>query len=155
MRELTDMEKRLIKTEIEYIAKNGGGAVDYLQPHIGSEERTIQAMVDVGFKYKLTDTMSYPDGTPEGRELVTWIFMTNGVCVELEKGLVYYEKPQQASSKNTWRLPTVEAVEPRSQRVQLLVQPSVMEKVKLMAHRKGTSVNDLIHELLVEYTKNQ
>lgn len=46
-------------------------------------------------------------------------------------------------------------VEKRSKRVQLLMQPSLHEKVKTKAEQSGCSINDLIHNLLEELTKGE
>lgn len=39
-------------------------------------------------------------------------------------------------------------IETRSKRLQLLIQPSLYEKLKERADREGRSVNDLVHYLL-------
>ncbi len=44
-------------------------------------------------------------------------------------------------------------VETKSRRLQLVLQPSLYEKVKATATAKGVSVNDYIHKLLEEATK--
>lgn len=44
-------------------------------------------------------------------------------------------------------------IEKRSKRLQLLLQPSLYEKIKMRADRKGCSVNDLIHNILENATK--
>ena len=41
-----------------------------------------------------------------------------------------------------------EYIETRSKRLQLLVQPSLLEKLRARAKREGRSVNDLIHSIL-------
>lgn len=46
-------------------------------------------------------------------------------------------------------------IEKRSKRVQLLMQPSLHEKVKAKAEQSGCSINDLIHNLLEELTKGE
>lgn len=46
-------------------------------------------------------------------------------------------------------------IETKSKRLQLLVQPSLYEKVKAMAADQGTSVNELIHSILEDATKGQ
>lgn len=44
-------------------------------------------------------------------------------------------------------------IEKRSKRLQLLLQPSLYEKVKARADKQGCSVNDLIHTILENETK--
>lgn len=44
-------------------------------------------------------------------------------------------------------------IEKRSKRLQLLVQPSLYDRVKAEADAKGCSVNDYIHTILEEKTK--
>lgn len=44
-------------------------------------------------------------------------------------------------------------IETRSKRLQLLVQPSLLEKLRARATREGRSLNDLIHTILEEATK--
>lgn len=46
-----------------------------------------------------------------------------------------------------------EYVEKKSRRLQLLMQPSLYEKLKSKASDEGTSVNNLIHQLLEEAVK--
>lgn len=41
-------------------------------------------------------------------------------------------------------------IETKSERLQLLVQPSLKAKLKEKAKQKGTSVNDLVHRILEE-----
>jgi len=41
-----------------------------------------------------------------------------------------------------------EYIETRSKRLQLLVQPSLLEKLRARAKREGRSLNDLIHSIL-------
>lgn len=41
-------------------------------------------------------------------------------------------------------------IETRSKRLQLLVQPSLLEKLKAKAKDEGRSVNDLVHTILEE-----
>lgn len=42
-------------------------------------------------------------------------------------------------------------IETKSQRIQLLIQPSLKNKIKKLAHQENRSVNDLIHSILEEY----
>lgn len=44
-------------------------------------------------------------------------------------------------------------IEKRSKRLQLLVQPSLYDKVKTQAETEGCSVNDYIHRVLEEAVK--
>lgn len=46
-------------------------------------------------------------------------------------------------------------VETRSKRLQLLVQPSLHAKIKQKADREGVSMNELIHTILEEATKEE
>lgn len=46
-------------------------------------------------------------------------------------------------------------VETKSKRLQLLVQPSLHEKLKKRAEREHTSVNDLIHTILEEKLRGE
>lgn len=46
-------------------------------------------------------------------------------------------------------------IETKSKRLQLLLQPSLYEKVKARAKREGRSVNELIHSILEEATKGE
>ena len=51
--------------------------------------------------------------------------------------------------------PTPLYIEKRSKRLQLLLQPSLYEKVKARADKQGCSVNDLIHTILENETKGE
>jgi len=44
-------------------------------------------------------------------------------------------------------------IETKSKRFQLLLQPSLHNKLKIMAEQKGSSLNDLIHTLLEQAAK--
>lgn len=46
-------------------------------------------------------------------------------------------------------------IEKRSKRLQLLVQPSLYDKIKAQADGEGCSVNDLIHRVLEEAVKGE
>lgn len=46
-------------------------------------------------------------------------------------------------------------IETKSKRLQLLVQPSLYEKVKAIADRENKSVNELIHSILEEATREE
>ncbi len=49
--------------------------------------------------------------------------------------------------------PNPEFIETKSKRVQILIQPSVHDKLKARAKAEGTSVNELINKALIEYTE--
>lgn len=44
-------------------------------------------------------------------------------------------------------------IEKRSKRLQLLVQPSLYDKIKAQAEKEGCSVNDFIHRVLEDAVK--
>ena len=44
-------------------------------------------------------------------------------------------------------------IETKSKRVQLLLQPSLYNKLKEISEQKETSLNDLIHTVLEQYTR--
>jgi predicted HicB family RNase H-like nuclease len=44
-------------------------------------------------------------------------------------------------------------IETKSKRFQMLMQPRLHKKLKDIAEEKGTSVNELIHSILDQYTK--
>ena len=46
-------------------------------------------------------------------------------------------------------------IETRSKRLQLLIQPSLYDKLKTIAIVKGISINELIHNALDEYMDNK
>lgn len=46
-------------------------------------------------------------------------------------------------------------VETKSKRIQLLIQPSLHDKLKSKAQTEGTSVNDLIHTILAEAMRGE
>lgn len=46
-------------------------------------------------------------------------------------------------------------IETRSQRVQLLMQPSLYQKLKKAAKKQKRSANDLIHTILEEYIERE
>lgn len=46
-------------------------------------------------------------------------------------------------------------LETRSKRVQVLMQPSLYEKLKAKAEREGCSVNDTIHRIFEEATREE
>lgn len=61
-------------------------------------------------------------------------------------------QPQAAEAPEGYKMNPA-YIETKSRRVQLLVQPSLHAKIKAIAAAKGCSVNDLIHHILEEYTK--
>jgi len=46
-------------------------------------------------------------------------------------------------------------LETKSKRLQLLVQPSLLNKVKAQAKARGSSVNDYVHSILEEATREE
>lgn len=46
-------------------------------------------------------------------------------------------------------------IEKRSKRLQLLIQPSLYDKIKAQADTEGCSVNDLIHRVLEDAVKDR
>lgn len=46
-------------------------------------------------------------------------------------------------------------IETKSRRLNLLVQPSLHERIKKLAARRDTSVNDIIHQILLEYADRE
>ena len=46
-------------------------------------------------------------------------------------------------------------IETKSKRLQLLLQPSLYEKIKARANQEGRSVNELVHSILEEATKGK
>lgn len=46
-------------------------------------------------------------------------------------------------------------IETKSKRVQLLLQPSVVEKVKELAKENGLSMNELINTAIIEYLQKE
>ena len=46
-------------------------------------------------------------------------------------------------------------IEKKSRRLQLLIQPSLFGKVKARADREGKSVNELIHSILEDETREE
>lgn len=59
------------------------------------------------------------------------------------------EKPPEGYKLNPLYLET------KSKRLQLLVQPSLLEKVKAQAKARETSVNDYVHSILEEATREE
>jgi len=46
-------------------------------------------------------------------------------------------------------------IETKSRRIQLLMQPSLYDKLKDISTQNGTSFNDLVHTILEQYTKKK
>ncbi len=46
-------------------------------------------------------------------------------------------------------------IETKSKRLQLLIQPSLLEKVKARAKEEGLSVNEFVHSILKEATREE
>jgi hypothetical protein len=69
--------------------------------------------------------------------------------------------PEEDSQENkTENIPTAVPmkrnplyIETKSKRIQLLLQPSLHSKIKKISQQKETSINDLIHTILDQYTK--
>lgn len=51
------------------------------------------------------------------------------------------------------RKPDPRYIETKSKRLQLLIQPSLLDKLKYKAKSEGRSVNDLVHSILEEKLK--
>lgn len=70
------------------------------------------------------------------------------------------EEPQAKEEKRT---PAIKEgykvdygiIEKKSRRMQLLVQPSLYEKIKAQAMAEGSSVNDYIHQILESATRGE
>ena len=61
-------------------------------------------------------------------------------------------KPKQKAQPKGYK-PNPDFIETKSKRVQVLVQPSVYDKVKAKAEAKGISTNEAINEALKKYTE--
>ena len=46
-------------------------------------------------------------------------------------------------------------IETKSRRLNLLIQPSLHERIKDIAKGRGASVNDMIHQILQDYVDGQ
>jgi len=64
------------------------------------------------------------------------------------------EQPRAAKAPEGYKLNQL-YIEKKSKRVQLLMQPSLFEKVKARANREGLSFNELVHSILEEATKGE
>lgn len=62
------------------------------------------------------------------------------------------EEPQQAPEGYK---PNPLYIETKSRRLQLLIKPSLHEKLKRRAQREGTSVNDIVNTILEEATEEE
>lgn len=67
---------------------------------------------------------------------------------EQESKTLQIEQKAPASIPNGYR---VVYLEKRTERIQLLVPPSLKDKLKAKAEKEGTSVNDIINSLLQEH----
>lgn len=70
------------------------------------------------------------------------------------------EEQEQTPAKTTGKAPEGYKVNPlyietKSRRLQLVLQPSLYEKVKATAKAKKLSVNEYIHQLLEEATREE
>ncbi len=66
------------------------------------------------------------------------------------------EKPAQTAAKapEGYKI-NPQYIEKKTRRLQLVLQPSLYEKVKARVERNGTSVNDYIHSILEETTREE
>jgi hypothetical protein len=62
------------------------------------------------------------------------------------------EKPQTDSPPEGYKVNPL-YIEKKSKRLQLLIQPSLYSKIKARADREGKSVNELIHSILEDETR--
>ena len=62
------------------------------------------------------------------------------------------EQPKKETAPEGYKV-NPEYIEKKSRRVQLLMQPSLYDLLKTRAVEEGTSVNNLIHELLEKAVK--
>jgi len=61
------------------------------------------------------------------------------------------EENQEAKATPMKRNPLY--IETKSKRVQLLLQPSLHSKLKIISEQKGSSLNDLIHTILEQASR--
>lgn len=69
-------------------------------------------------------------------------------------------QPESAAAPKTAKAPEGYKLNPlyletKSKRIQLLIQPSLHDKLKHKAQSEGTSVNDLIHTILAEAMREE
>lgn len=65
------------------------------------------------------------------------------------------EAPKPSPVKKAEKKPSRQETERKSKRVNLLMQPSVMEDLQKIATMRRTSVNDLINSVMKEYAASQ
>lgn|GEM_PF-3364225 len=66
------LNNALLKTEIEWVANNNGGFVDFLKPYAGDIETLKNYLRFLGFRIKEVYDC-------EG----DWVRLTNGICIDL------------------------------------------------------------------------
>ncbi len=71
--------------------------------------------------------------------------------VEEEEATVDVVKPVKRSEAPEGYKVKPEFIETKSKRVQLLLQPSTVEAIKILASKKGISMNEAINEAIQEY----
>lgn len=64
------------------------------------------------------------------------------------------ERPQTDAPPEGYKVNPL-YIEKKSKRLQLLIQPSLFGKVKARADREGKSVNELIHSILEDETREE
>jgi hypothetical protein len=64
------------------------------------------------------------------------------------------EKPKIDAPPEGYKLNPL-YLEKKSKRLQLLIQPSLYNKIKARADREGKSVNELIHSILEDETREE
>lgn len=64
------------------------------------------------------------------------------------------EKPQIDTPPEGYKVNPL-YIEKKSKRLQLLIQPSLYGKIKARADREGRSVNELIHSILEDETREE
>lgn len=73
-------------------------------------------------------------------------FLSTPVETEKQEGLNFHKDTIPPG----WKI-NHEIVESKSKRVQLLMQPTLHSKIKKSAQKKGLSVNDYIHRVLLAH----
>ena len=75
---------------------------------------------------------------------------------EFNPALQFISSPESEENQEPQNTPAKRSpqyAETKSKRLQLLMQPTLHDKLKEMAEQKGTSVNDLIHTILEQASK--
>lgn len=62
------------------------------------------------------------------------------------------EQPTQAKPPEGYKVNPL-YLETKSRRLQLLIQPSLYNKIKARADREGKSINELVHSILEDETR--